>query len=144
MCGGSGLVNNPLPSASAASCDLIAVQLSKFAFLRKTDAEGYRYMLVVQVPPYGIFRCSRAENGADMAAAPWANRLPRNQKIQASAPKIVSHSQQHAEGPDAWRCSRAMQRAHPSRFPCRPLRVKDLCLVGCLVECLLEYMCEEG
>jgi hypothetical protein len=78
VCGGSGLVNNPLLSASAASCDLITVQLSKFAFLRKTDAEWYRYMLVV--PPYGIFRCFRAENGADMAAAPWANRLPRNPK----------------------------------------------------------------
>ena len=38
----AGLVNNLLPSASAASCDLITVQLSKLAFLRKTDAEWYR------------------------------------------------------------------------------------------------------
>lgn len=42
------LVNNLLPSASAASCDLITVQLSKFAFLRKTGAEWYRYVLVVR------------------------------------------------------------------------------------------------
>jgi len=58
------------------------VQLSKFAFLRKTDAEWYRYMLVV--PPYGIFRRSRAENGADMAAVAVGQPLapqPKDQSI---------------------------------------------------------------